>query len=113
MEQVTYEQVVEIVQTLLPEDRQRLQQWLATEEHKNGHTKNGNQALHREREMRWLADEQNRAKYGGQWVALEGEQVLSHGDDLRQVYAEAQAKGVRVPFTSFVEPLDALPFGGW
>jgi hypothetical protein len=116
MEHVTYEQAVETVQALLPEDRQRLQEWLAADAPKNGATTNGKQAmptLDRAREMRWLADEQNRAQYGGQWVALASEQVVSHGEDLRQVYAEAQAKGVRVPFTSYVEPLDALPFGGW
>ncbi len=112
MEHITYEQAIEMVQTLLPADRQRLQQWLAEEDNKNGHSQPVS-TTPRALEMRWLADEQNRAQYGGQWVALEGEQVLSHGEDLRRVYAEAQAKGVRVPFTSFVEPLDALPFGGW
>ena len=104
MEHITYEQAVEMVQTLLPADRQRLQQWLAEEDNKNGHSQSA-PASSRALEMRWLADERNRAQYGGQWVALEGEQVLSHSDDLRRVYTEAQAKGVRVPFTSFVEPM--------
>lgn len=107
MEHVTYEQVVEVVQSLLPEDRQRLQDWLAEESPKNGQATYGRQkgaSLQRAREMEWLAKEENRAQYGGQWVALDGDQVLSHGEDLRQVYADAQAKSSRVSFTSYVEP---------
>jgi hypothetical protein len=69
----------------------------------NGETK---PAYPREREMRWFADEQNRAKYGGQWVALDGEQLLSHRETLRQVYAEAKAKGVESPFTGYVDLSD-------
>lgn len=115
MENVTYEQALTVVQALPPEDQQRLRQWLEEKQKLASQTTNGanSDGSFREREMRWFADEQNRAKYGGQWVALDGDQLLSHGDDLRQVYAEAKAKGVEVPFTGYVDPLDAPPFGGW
>ena len=116
MDNVSFEQVLEVVKALPIMDRRRLQHWLIEDARAqsyagdNGETK---PAYPREREMRWFADEQNRAKYGGQWVALDGDQLLSHGENLRQVYAEAKAKGVQSPFTGYVDPLDALPFGGW
>jgi len=116
MDNVSFEQVLEVVKALPMIDKRRLQHWLIEDARAqscardNGETK---PAYPREREMRWFADEQNRAKYGGQWVALDGDQLLSHGEDLRQVYAEARAKGVESPFTGYVDPLDALPFGGW
>lgn len=116
MDNVSFEQVLEVVKELPIMDRRRLQHWLIEDARAqsyagdNGETK---PAYPREREMRWFADEQNRAKYGGQWVALDGDQLLSHGENLRQVYAEANAKGVESPFTGYVDPLDALPFGGW
>jgi hypothetical protein len=115
MANAAYEQALEIVRALSPEEQQRLFQELRTERRQQTQSVNGGAEVihHREREMRWFSDKQNRAQYGGQWVALEGDQLLSHGDDLRQVFAEAKAKGVEVPFTGFVDPLDALPFGGW
>lgn len=115
MANVAYEQALEVVRALAPEEQQKLLREIKAERAQQAQSVNGGaKVVHqREREMRWFADEQNCAKYGGQWVALDGEQLLSHGTDLRQVYAEARAKGVEVPFTGYVDPLDALPFGGW
>jgi len=114
MDNVSFEQVLEVVKALPMMDRRRLQDWLKEDARAqsyagdNGET---NPAYPREREMRWFADEQNRAKYGGQWVALDGDQLLSHGENLRQVYAEAKAKGVQSPFTGYVDPLDRIRLG--
>ena len=36
-------------------------------------------------------------EYSGQWVALNGEELLSHGSDARRVRDEARAKGVQTP----------------
>ena len=115
MEHVTFEEALAAIKALSPEDQRRLLQHLEAERTQLLGPVDGEAKLvqPREREMRWFADEQNRAKYGGQWVALDGDQLLSHGEDLRQVYAEAKAKGVEVPFTGYVDPLDAPPFGGW
>lgn len=63
------------------------------------------------REREWI--EEHRAEFAGEWVALDGDTLLSHGLDGRQVYADARAKGVRVPFVVHLESLDEMPFGGW
>ena len=60
---------------------------------------------------RWLRD--HRTEYAGQWVAFDGDQLVCHGTNNRDVLAEARQRGVKVPFVTYIEPLDALPFGGW
>jgi hypothetical protein len=65
----------------------------------------------RRRERQWLL--QHGKEYEGQWVALDGDCLLSHGTDGRLVLAEARRIGVSVPFVVRVEKPDELPFGGW
>jgi hypothetical protein len=64
-----------------------------------------------QKQMRWLA--QHRAEYAGQWVALDGDQLICHGTNNREVLAQVRKLGVKIPFVAYLEPLDALPFGGW
>ena len=64
-----------------------------------------------EREQCWMREHQ--LEYIGQWVALDADRLLSHGESLQQVYADAKAKGLESPFTGYVDPLDVLLFGGW
>ncbi|MDQ3256681.1 MAG: DUF5678 domain-containing protein [Acidobacteriota bacterium] len=68
------------------------------------------------REQRWLVEHQ--AEYAGQWVALLGDSLLTHGTDARQVYAEARRKiaatdDAAVPLVVLIEAEPDLPFGGW
>jgi hypothetical protein len=65
----------------------------------------------RRREQQWLL--QHGEEYAGQWVALNGDCLLSHGSDGRLVLSEARRVGVAVPFVVRVENPDELPFGGW
>jgi hypothetical protein len=65
----------------------------------------------RRREQRWLRE--HAKEYEGQWVALNGDRLLSHGTDGRLVLSEARQAGVPVPFVVRVEMPDELPFGGW
>jgi predicted DNA-binding antitoxin AbrB/MazE fold protein len=63
------------------------------------------------REMEWLS--KHRHEYPGEYVALDGDRLVSHGKDGREVYRQARAAGVKVPFMAHIEPADARPFGGW
>ena len=113
MENVSFEQALEVVKTLPVADKRRLQHWLTEEEHTplnasaNGEVK---LAYPREREMRWLS--QHEAEYVGQWLALDGDRLVSCGTDPHQVFAEAQAQGVADPFMAFAEA-DEPAMGGW
>lgn len=74
------------------------------------------QALRREmpdssREMQWIKD--HKQEYAGQWVALDGYRLLSHGMNAKEVFTAADESGVEDPFFAHLPPADVLPFGGW
>ncbi len=62
-------------------------------------------------ELRWLKE--HRHEYPEQWVALDGDRLVGHGPNAREVYAAARAAGVKSPFVEFISAADELPFGGW
>jgi hypothetical protein len=51
--------------------------------------------------------------YSGQWVALNGEDLLSHGPEARRVRDEARAKGVQTPLMVHVPDEPNLPSAFW
>ncbi|MFN7928566.1 MAG: DUF5678 domain-containing protein [Blastocatellia bacterium] len=65
----------------------------------------------REREREWLR--QHWREYLGQWVALEGDRLISSGEDARQVFAAARAAGLSVPFVVHVQDPTLPQMGGW
>ena len=65
----------------------------------------------RREEFQWLATES--ASYAGQWVALDGNRLVAHGDELAIVSAAARAAGAVRPLLTHIRPEGELPFGGW
>jgi hypothetical protein len=113
MADANFEEILKAVRSLAPEERVRLRKWLAEDE-RNGSNQDevaAQSALRRQREMHWLS--QHEAQYAGQWIALDGERLLSHGPDARKVYAEAHAAGVEVPFVAYAEDPNDFQWGGW
>jgi hypothetical protein len=53
------------------------------------------------RESKWLSE--NWVAYLGQFVCLEGNQLISSGTDPHQVYAQAKAAGIASPFMARVQ----------
>ena len=95
------EQLIETAKRLPPEDRRSLQEWLAQQEQLDVKEQQRVARLQQEMEQyqrakQWIAE--HRAGYLGQWVALEGDQLISHSFDAKQVYAEAKVAGIRSPF---------------
>jgi len=62
-------------------------------------------------EQEWLRA--NGREYRGQWVALKGEELLSHGSDARSVRDEARAKGVQTPLMVHIPDEPNLPSAFW
>jgi len=62
------------------------------------------------REFGWLSE--NRLRYAGQWVALDGDILLAVGDTAAEVYAAIVAYP-GTPLVTRVEPAEQMPFGGW
>lgn len=65
----------------------------------------------RRREQHWL--HLNGPRYAGEWVAIEGDQLVSHGDNGIVVLQEAQAAGVQHPLLMQIPKEPPLPFAGW
>lgn len=99
------ERILEEVKRLTPDERRELREALA-QEPLPAPTYNTH-----EREHAWV--ECHRDEYLNQWVALDGDRLLAHGRDARQVYLTALEAGVRAPYMTRVEPRDELPFAGW
>jgi hypothetical protein len=64
-----------------------------------------------EDERAWV--EAHREEFLGQWVALDGGNLLAHGTDARAVYDEARAQGVDSPYLDRVMPKVDAYVGGW
>jgi Family of unknown function (DUF5678) len=59
----------------------------------------------REREDAWLRSHPDVFRsYAGQWLVVEGEQVVAHGKDPARLVKDARARGVRIPYVFYVEP---------
>ncbi|MBI4515293.1 MAG: hypothetical protein HY699_05685 [Deltaproteobacteria bacterium] len=63
---------------------------------------------HRSRELQWRRTHAHVLRaLAGQWVVVEGEELVAHGPNAVRVVAESRQKGVETPYLFFVEPDDA------
>ncbi len=60
---------------------------------------------------KWIAE--NGEKYMNKWVCLDGDELIAHGDDGREVYKTAVAKGIKAPFIHYIEKELEAYWGGW
>ena len=63
--------------------------------------------IDRTREIKWINDHGD--DYPGEWVALDGDRLLAHGVDAKQVFAEADRSGVQRPLFAHLESAEAQP----
>jgi hypothetical protein len=60
---------------------------------------------HRQREQVWRQTHGDILRgYAGQWLVLEGEEVIAHGDDPADLVRQARERGISSPYIFFVEP---------
>lgn len=62
-------------------------------------------------EQRWL--DRHGHEYRGQWVAIEGERLISHGSKAAAVLEAARRLGVQRPVLTQVAEDFGLPSAGW
>ena len=60
--------------------------------------------------QRWMNE--HAREYGGQWVALDGDRLIAHGENAEEVFAAADADGAYLPLVTYIQPADAPPFAG-
>ena len=60
---------------------------------------------------KWI--DENGEKYLNQWVCLEGDRLIAHGADGREVYRTAREAGIKAPFIHYIEEEPEAFWGGW
>ncbi len=106
-----FEQVVETIQKLSAAEQEKVLRWL--EEKKRPRKSENNWDERTEKfhlAMRWI--DENREKYLGKWVCLDGDKLISSGIEAKEVFAEAKAKGIKIPFIEQVRKEETSPFWG-
>jgi hypothetical protein len=111
--QTNLEQVTNLIRSLPLEDLDKLDE-VINEERQAKRSKK--ERLRKELEdyaksKKWIAE--NGEKYLNQWVCLEGDRLIAHGADGREVYRKARAAGVKAPFINFIEEEPEAFWGGW
>jgi SAM-dependent MidA family methyltransferase len=108
----TAEQIIENVRTLPKIERRKFFELIEVEKHKeerqNDDLKQKNEKFRLA--LQWI--EENKEEYDGQFVVLDGNELIAVGTDSKTVYAEARAKGYTSPFLKRIKA-KTLPFGGW
>jgi hypothetical protein len=67
--------------------------------------------IDRSREMAWIAAHQE--EYAGQWVALDGDRLIAHGDDPLPFKEKACSEGIDRPFVVHIPKETGPSIGGW
>src|SRR5690242_8362948 len=110
---LSVDEIIKSIAQLPAAEQERIHRWLhekgATNEEGQGSQAHANRSA---RSLRWLHE--NREKYSGQWVALEGDRLIASGPTAKEVYSKAKAEGVEIPFVELVTDREPVPFtGGW
>ena len=106
----TLEQIIDEARALSPAEKGKLRQALDSElEQPAPPSKPSYRTF--ERENAWL--EAHRDEYLGQWVAVEGDSLVAHGTNPREVYLAARDSGIEVPYLVRVENREGPFTGGW
>lgn len=112
----TVDQAIEIIRQLPPPEREKVRDWIDEEkqkeiteqEAKKAELEKRNQKF--KRALQWV--EENKEEYDGQFVLLEGDELVAHGTIPKELYEVARNKGIKIPFVKRVKAKE-LPFGGW
>lgn len=62
-------------------------------------------------ENEWLRE--NRQKFIGKWIVLDGKRLVGAGDDPLPFVEKARKEGVKIPFVHFVTDVSEPFCGGW
>ena len=109
----SFEQIIKSIEQLSAPEQETIRQWLDEKGTSNGESDIAQASSnHSAKSLRWLHE--NREKYLGQWVALDGDRLIASGPTAKEVYSKAKAEGVEIPFVDLVAEQESAPFtGGW
>jgi hypothetical protein len=108
----SFEQIIESIEQLTAPEQARIRQWLQNRVMSNGLNEGSQGAARSARSLQWL--DENRKRYSGQWVALDGDRLIASGPTAIEVYSKAESEGFETPFVELVTEPEPSPFtGGW
>ncbi|HKV38708.1 MAG TPA: DUF5678 domain-containing protein [Blastocatellia bacterium] len=102
------ERIIREVRQLPAEEKRRVREALDRDD--PGSVRQTGRTVDLTSELRWI--DEHRSEYAGQWVAVRGNRLLSHGPDPIEVYQAARGAGDDRPFVTRVESARE-PFAGW
>ncbi len=99
--QPTYEQTLEMARALPPSELRKLGRWIQSQQDQTGYSESKRAQVEEEVRkfklaMKWI--DEHRQEFLGQWVCLEGDELIGHGLDAVQLHQDARAKGITAPF---------------
>ena len=101
----TLEQIINEARALSPAEKLKLRQELDRELVQTDAVQS------RATESDWV--DRHRDQFLGEWVAVEGERLIAHGTNPREVYLAARAAGITTPFIVRVHEREEPFMGGW
>jgi Family of unknown function (DUF5678) len=101
----TLEQIIDEARALSPSEKRQLRQALDRDLEEPAPVPS------RAKETAWI--DRHRDEYLGQWVAIEGDTLIAHGNNPRQVYLAAREAGITTPFVERVDKRQDAFMGGW
>jgi len=110
---LSVDQIIKSIEQLPAPEQERIRRWLEEKETSNGiRDASSGHADRSAKSLRWL--QENREKFIGQWVALDGGHLIASGATAQEVYSKARAEGIETPFVELVTEKESNPFtGGW
>jgi hypothetical protein len=103
----TFEQAIEIIKALPKNDRRKLRDWIDENQEKSEISTDDEKFR---LALKWV--DEHRQEFDGQFVLLEGDKLIAHGTNPKELYAFARAQGIKSPFVKRVKA-EILPWGGW
>jgi len=110
---LSFDQIIKSIEQLPAPEQERIRRWLNEKEATNEEGQSSQAHANRSaKSLRWLHE--NREKYSGQWVALNGDRLIANEPTAKEVYSKAKAEGVEIPFVELVTDPEPVPStGGW
>lgn len=109
--QTNIEQVISIIHKMPLEDLDKLSEVIDAEKKaKREKKEKANWQIERYKKARkWL--DAHSAEYMNQWVCLEGDRLIAHGDNPLELDRKAKELGIEIPFVHHIVP--EVDMGGW
>jgi hypothetical protein len=114
--QASYEQVIEAVKHFSDEEIHKLGEFVREKELQNNEKSKKSAKVEEEIRkfnlaMKWI--DEHRQEYLGKWICLDGDNLISFGNDGDEVYNQAKRSGIEIPFMELVKEEETAYLGGW